>query len=454
LRPNALLQRECFDIFMEELLKFVNWFQKNQFLTGMIVSGAIGGFALTVRRMATFIREKIRSRLIVSVMIESDDHAFDWITAWLNSRPGYARLRTIRVHTQRVAASQQAQDLPGFVREYVPQSGTYVLWYARRPVMLSLSREEEKDRAFRTRIRETYWITYPGRSRGVFEEILREGCSIVERKTDLIDIYIVASGGWHHLESRRGRSIESVLLPSDLRDSLLSDFNNFLNGRAWYESMGIPYRRGYLLYGPPGTGKSSIVAALAGHFKKNIYILNLAQTSDSSLRELLADVEENSIVLMEDVDSIFRTRPLAPATSASATPGASISLNGLLNLLDGVEAREGRIVFMSANNVNLLPEAMIRPGRIDRTIYVGYANAEQIRGMLSRFYGGKIRAELLDSFVEATEEAYVTMARLQEYLLARRDRPEAIVVEIEDLLMDRFTGAQKVLSSESDKSLA
>lgn len=61
---------------------------------------------------------------------------------------------------------------------------------------------------------------------------------------------------WNIRKRKLRRSLDSVVLPTGVLDSLIADVQEFLSMEDWYQTTGIPYRRGFLLYGPPGTGKS------------------------------------------------------------------------------------------------------------------------------------------------------------------------------------------------------
>lgn len=64
----------------------------------------------------------------------------------------------------------------------------------------------------------------------------------------------------------------------------------------------MPYHRGYLLYGPPGTGKTSLVSGIAAKYGMSIYVVNLTEFNDRTLKSAMNDVPENSVILFEDID--------------------------------------------------------------------------------------------------------------------------------------------------------
>jgi chaperone BCS1 len=80
-----------------------------------------------------------------------------------------------------------------------------------------------------------------------------------EKENNLLKIYQVHRWGdqWEECQQKKGRTLDSVVLDSNVAETVINDIKRFMDSGDWYASKGVPYRRGYLLYGPPGTGKTS-----------------------------------------------------------------------------------------------------------------------------------------------------------------------------------------------------
>lgn len=189
---------------------------------------------------------------------------------------------------------------------------------------------------------------------------------------------------WRTVGSKELRSFESVILKEGQKEHILKDIQRFRRREHWYSIRGIPYRRGYLLYGPPGTGKTSLVQSVASKVNMNVAIISLSGSmDDENFNVLLQEVPRNSILVMEDIDHCVIKDP----NSENDTSNAKISMSGLLNALDGVVAQEGSMVFMTCNDVSRIQPALLRPGRIDMKMELGYADKTQISKMFWRFMG-------------------------------------------------------------------
>ncbi len=170
-----------------------------------------------------------------------------------------------------------------------------------------------------------------------------------------------------------------------------------------------------MLYGPPGSGKSSTIKAIAGHFKKDLYILDLSDKdlTDPVLLALVSNVPNKGILLIEDIDAAFVAR------DSEASKG--ISFSGLLNALDGVASKDGRITFMTTNHIEKLDPALIRPGRVDLQIKIDNASNEQCKEIYLRFFPGE--EVLSKDFAEIHGGGIMSMASIQNLLLRSKDDP-------------------------------
>jgi chaperone BCS1 len=92
-------------------------------------------------------------------------------------------------------------------------------------------------------------------------------------------------------------------------------------------------------------------------------------------------------------------------TDADGYNGATVTFSGLLNALDGVAAGEERVAFLTTNHIDRLDEALIRPGRVDMTIRIGWATRHQAAEMWDRFYGDiDVQSEGRALFLERLEQ--------------------------------------------------
>ena len=259
----------------------------------------------------------------------------------------------------------------------------------------------------------------------------------MDQDKGLLGIYQVVGwcGMWVKVMTKKARSLDSVVLDTDIAETLTADISKFQVSGEWYKSKGVPYRRGYLLYGPPGTGKTSFVQAVAGALKLNLCYLNLSSSDmdDDALNRLLSEAPERSIILLEDVDAMFVQR--------DQVQKQKLSFSGFLNALDGVRSQEGQILFMTTNHKERLDPALLRPGRADVHVRLDLASEKQIRGLFSRFFPD--RADLEEAFARSLPVHKLSMAKLQGHLLAYRESADLCVREAGNLLRDDPTLVQR-----------
>ncbi|KAI8384067.1 P-loop containing nucleoside triphosphate hydrolase protein [Blakeslea trispora] len=235
---------------------------------------------------------------------------------------------------------------------------------------------------------------------------------------------------WSAVGSKELRPFSSVILKNGQKEHILKDIQTFRSRESWYSIRGIPYRRGYLLYGPPGTGKTSLVQSVASKVNMNVAIISLSgKMDDENFAVMLREVPRNSILVMEDIDHCVIKDP----SSSGDDYSARITMSGLLNALDGVVAQEGSMIFMTCNDITRIQPALLRPGRIDMKMELGYADKDQIQKMFWRFMGKDddiqnddeqktfVASEeltlLSQKFTDMIPDLYVTPAELQNFFI-------------------------------------
>jgi chaperone BCS1 len=118
----------------------------------------------------------------------------------------------------------------------------------------------------------------------------------------------------------------------------------------------------------------------------DIYILNLSATDEARLKSLFAKLPSRCVILLEDIDAVSSNRSgdaegedsrqivTSSPSQGNKSIGGKISLSTLLNVIDGVASKEGRVLIMTTNHISRLDEALIRPGRVDKKVELGLAD--------------------------------------------------------------------------------
>lgn len=262
-----------------------------------------------------------------------------------------------------------------------------------------------------------------------------------EAGTNAFNIYILhhktahQGAKWRKLALKDARSVDSVVLPSKMKTDLLGDLDEFFSEETcdFFTRHGITYKRVLLFHGKPGSGKTSLIQALAGRFERNIYFLNMItsrEMDDTTLSSAVMQVPPGSIVVLEDVDSLF-THHAESATQSQLT------LSGVLNALDGVATPAGQLIVLTANSVEKLDPALVRTGRVDLMIEFKDANSEQMELIFQQFYPDAPKAQCA-AFRAAVHEALggraLSMASLQHFFVAMRKKTAEEAIERVDFL--------------------
>lgn len=241
---------------------------------------------------------------------------------------------------------------------------------------------------------------------------------------------------WYEKEFHTNKTFDKLYIKN--KDEILSKINFFIKNKEWYIKEGHPYTLGIGLYGPPGTGKTSFIKSLAKMTNRHIVEISLSKiNSENDLFDVFYDNKyhkynkepiefKDKIIIFEDIDcasDIVLKREHKSSNNLSemqnlmntllnsdnddnnmfsenkkstfkkstipiniSEKNDSLKLSSLLNIMDGISEDDGRILIMTSNRWDKLDDALIRPGRIDIEIELGYIDEEILNDYTQHCY--------------------------------------------------------------------
>jgi hypothetical protein len=254
---------------------------------------------------------------------------------------------------------------------------------------------------------------------------------------------------WYLFSKIPKRPIETLYLKEGQLDKIINNITDFFseNERNDYLSFGIPYKNITFLYGIPGSGKTSTINTIASNFNCDIYMLPLStDMDDSHLVDAFSNVnsecsergkEKNrKVIVIEDIDCIFNERKKGDSNKNG------ITLQGLLNCMDGFTCIEGALLFITANNPETLDNAVIRSSRVDFKLELGNADKYQTENMYNRFLPKQKKN--FQKFYNSIKHDNYTTAMLQELLFFNR--------KCENIL-DKLSDFKKIIEKNNPEKL-
>ena len=202
----------------------------------------------------------------------------------------------------------------------------------------------------------------------------------------------------------------------------LEEIVDFLRNPAKYNGIGARIPKGVILTGPPGTGKTLLAKAVAGEagvpffsISGSDFVEMFVGVGASRVRDLFNDAKKNApcIVFIDEIDAVARRRGTG---LGGGHDEREQTLNQMLVEMDGFGVNEGIIVMAATNRVDILDPAILRPGRFDRKVQVGYPDVRGREEILKVHAAGKPLGDDVDLEQVARTTAGFTGADLENLL--------------------------------------
>lgn len=267
-------------------------------------------------------------------------------------------------------------------------------------------------------------------------------------------------------DEKRKTTFEDVAGADEEKEEL-EEIVEFLKNPQKYNDLGARIPKGVLLVGPPGTGKTLLARAVAGEagvpffsISGSDFVEMFVGVGASRVRDLFDQAKKNSpcIIFIDEIDAVGRQRGTG---LGGGHDEREQTLNQLLVEMDGFGVNEGVIMIAATNRPDILDPALMRPGRFDRQVVVGYPDIKGREAILKVHARKKPLAPDVRLDTVAKSTAGFTGADLENLLneaalLAARKSKKAITMEeIGEATIKVVVGAEKKtrVMNEKEKKL-
>ena len=268
-----------------------------------------------------------------------------------------------------------------------------------------------------------------------------------------------------YMEKSTGVTFADVAGQDEAKESLV-EIIDFLHNPQKYAAIGAKLPKGVLLVGPPGTGKTLLAKAVAGEANVPFFSISgsdfvemFVGVGASRVRDLFQQAAKvaPAIIFIDEIDAIGRTRD----SKFGGNDEREQTLNQLLAEIDGFDSSKGVVILAATNRKDILDPALLRPGRFDRQITVGYPDVRGREAILRVHAKEKPLADDVDLANIAKRTPYFAGADLENImneaaiLCAREGKEKITMRHLNDAIERVQMGPEKKshIVSDEDKRL-
>ncbi|GJX76231.1 AAA-ATPase ASD, mitochondrial-like protein [Tanacetum coccineum] len=235
-----------------------------------------------------------------------------------------------------------------------------------------------------------YRLTFHKRHRELIvgsylEHVIKSGKEI-KIKNRLRKLYTNNGSHWTQVVFEHPATFQTLAMNPHKKQEIIEDLTTFSKAEDFYTRIGRAWKRGYLLYGPPGTGKSTMIAAMANFLGYDIYDLELTAVSDNTeLRKLLIETSSKSIIVIEDIDCSVDLTSQRKLNEKEEEEEESDQTKRKESGSTKKPTRSTDRNPTTTNHVDKLDPALIRRGRMDKHIELGYCCFESFKVLANNY---------------------------------------------------------------------
>ncbi len=256
------------------------------------------------------------------------------------------------------------------------------------------------------------------------------------------------------LQSHRTATFDDVAGAEEEKEEL-QEIVEYLRDPEKFTKLGARVPKGVLMVGPPGTGKTLLARAVAGEAGVPFYSVSGSEFVEmyvgvgaARVRDLFAQAKQNApaIVFIDEIDALARKRATDLYTGNEER---ETTLNQLLVEMDGFTSDENIILIGATNRADVLDPALMRPGRFDRQVHVGYPDIRAREAILKVHVKEKPLAKEVDLSEVAKNTTGFTGADLENLLneaallAAKRNKDSIGNEELKEAATKVMMGAEK-----------
>ena len=264
------------------------------------------------------------------------------------------------------------------------------------------------------------------------------------------------------LQSHRTATFDDVAGAEEEKEEL-KEIVEYLRDPEKFTRLGARVPKGVLMVGPPGTGKTLLARAVAGEAGVPFFSVSGSEFVEmyvgvgaARVRDLFAQAKANApaIVFIDEIDALARKRATDLYTGNEER---ETTLNQLLVEMDGFTTEENIILIGATNRADVLDPALMRPGRFDRQVHVGYPDIKAREAILKVHIKEKPLAPEVDLSEVAKNTTGFTGADLENLLneaallAAKRDKDAIGNDELKEAAVKVMMGAEKRSRKVTDK---